>query len=161
MKIADDESEEKFFSKRGSIQDFALSVTPGDVFNFAYIAFGGSLSDIFPFADYLDSLITAPTVYAYADSSGSGFRMQYNTAFDVDAAEGADSFVLHARLEGSVSVFFDKTGNIKYAETIIDGSASFVFDDSTASLDFKCYQKTSVQVSSTVKFPADLESYKN
>ena len=105
-------------------------------------------------------------ISAYSDSSGSGFRAVCKLGASYDALEffdGIDTFLAwtgekmpEAALTISFSAFFDGAGGLLY--TVTEAEMKLKESESVKGR-YTYYQQASVQTSSTVKLPSNLDSY--
>lgn len=111
-------------------------------------------------------------MYSYSESSGSGFRLTYSETFDSDwtggGIEGLEKILQMLQnenaslaVETTLSVYFDANNKLTGTEATLNIVLSSQDSSSPADGSVKFYQKTTVESSSTVKYPSDLDSYKS
>lgn len=156
---AADSRETAAFYPRGSIQDEALRKLKVADISFFTLFVNDHLSDWTEDDGEVE-------ISAYSDSSGSGFRAVCKLDASYDALEffdGIDDFFAwtgeempDAALTISLSAFFDGAGGLLYTETKAEMKLK---ESESAKGSYTYYQKASVQTSSTVKLPYNLDSY--
>jgi hypothetical protein len=167
--ISDEETVKNYQARETlKAEDIPFFETASEVF--------GLLSELFTQGNGKVASKSDCIYYAYSDDMGSGFRASYSlTKNDLYSFYGADIFLgmfdddatITATI--TVSVFFDGNDKLKYAETELDLAVEKVEEttdddgntktETVASGSYKYYKKTTVETSSTVQYPADLESY--
>lgn len=109
-------------------------------------------------------------ILAYSEASGSGFKTSFTldaTSDEASAFEGADTFFeifgdgAEVKMTLSLSLFFNASGGLDYAETEMKLSLSSDGETSEKAPagEYRYYRKTTVQSASTVKYPVDLDGY--
>lgn len=165
----------KTFYESGSFFDSIFrSLTPSDAFELYTLISRDHISDWTANDGNVE-------IYSYSDALGSGFKMSCTLDATSDATEifeGAENFFellgevgAELKMTLSMSMFFDSTGGLDYTETTMklsfspaenkdeENSGTENTDAEGTEGEYRYYQKTTVQSSSTVKYPADLSDY--
>lgn len=111
-------------------------------------------------------------MYSYSESSGSGFRLTYSETFDSGwtggGIEGLEEILellgnenASLSVETTLSIYFDANNKLTGTEATLNIVLSSQDSSTPADGSVKFYQKTTVESSSTVKYPSDLDSYKS